>query len=373
MPRAPSRIVMVGTSLATRGGISAVVRGYRNAGLFARWPIDYVESHCDGSRAAKFAQAIRGLAKTAWLAFRHPNAVLHVHVASRASFWRKCAFMALGRIAGWPLVFHLHGGGFADFHDRSSPAGRLAIRFFLGTAACVVTVSERWREWAREVAGHPRVICIANSVPLGSAPATPREEGLIAFVGRCDASKGILELLDALAEVRLALPRARLECAGDGDLAAVMEHAGALGVGASIATLGWVEAPRRDELLSRCAVFALPSHAEGLPMSLLEAMAAGCPVVAAASGGIPDLVIDGVNGLLVPAGDVEALAQALHRLLLDRELAARLSLEARATIARRYTPEASIERLDELYSALGVRRSAQSIPPSAARRLQEVQ
>jgi glycosyltransferase involved in cell wall biosynthesis len=119
-------------------------------------------------------------------------------------------------------------------------------------------------------------------------------------------------------------------------------------------------------------VFALPSHAEGLPMSLLEAMAAGCPVVAAASGGIPDLVIDGVNGLLVPAGDADALAQALHRMLVDRELAARLSREARATIARRYTPEAAVERLDQLYGALGVRRGPQAPARSAPRPLQEI-
>ena len=72
-------------------------------------------------------QTLRGLAILAWLGLRHQNALLHVHVASRASFWRKCAFMALGRVAGWPIVFHLHGGGFADGEGGEALHGALLI------------------------------------------------------------------------------------------------------------------------------------------------------------------------------------------------------------------------------------------------------
>lgn len=369
---APTRIVMVGTSVHTHGGISAVVASYRRAGLFARWPIEYVESHRDGNRLAKLACALRGLATLAWLALRHRHALLHVHVASRASFWRKCAFMALGRAAGWPLVFHLHGGGFADFYaEECSPRGRRAVRFFMDRAACIVTVSERWSAWVRSVSPNPRVACIPSGVRLPRTATGPREPGLVAFVGRCEESKGVLDLLGALAEVRLAIPGARLECAGEGDLDALVERAGGPGLAGAVHALGWLEPRERDRLLARASVFALPSHAEGLPMSLLEAMAAGCPVVAAACGGIPDLVVDGVNGLLVTPGDVDALARALHRLLVDRGLAGRLGNEARATIARRYTAEAALERLEQLYSGLGVRRGP-APAPSPAQRFQEI-
>ncbi|HEX4332400.1 MAG TPA: glycosyltransferase family 4 protein [Usitatibacter sp.] len=368
---APSRVVMVGTSVHTHGGISAVVASYQGAGLFARWPIDYVESHCDGSRLAKLACALRGLAVMGWLTLRHPHALLHVHVASRASFWRKCAFMVLARVAGWPVVFHLHGGGFADFYEQGPSRTRRAIRFFLDRAACVVTVSERWSAWVRGVSANRRVACIPNAVHLPRTDRVRREEALIAFVGRCEEAKGILDLLEALAEVRLAIPRARLECAGEGDLGALADRAYELGVEHGVRALGWLDPAERDRLLARAAIFALPSHAEGLPMSLLEAMAAGCPVVAAACGGIPDLVVDGVNGLLVAPGDTEALACALHRLLVDRALAERLGAEARATIARRYTAEVALERLEQLYTGLGVRRGP-APAPSVARRFQEI-
>src|SRR6185503_11879463 len=232
------------------------------------------------------------------------------------------------------------------------------------------TVSERWSAWVRGVTSNRRVACVPNAVAMPRPQPVRREEPLVAFVGRCEESKGILDLIEALAQVRVAIPEARLECAGDGDRDMLAGHADAFGVAHGVRALGWVDPGCRDRLLARAAVFALPSHAEGLPMSLLEAMAAGCPVVAASCGGIPDLVVDGVNGLLVPPGDVDALACALHRLLVDRGLAQRLGNEARATIARRYTAEAALERLEQLYTGLGVRRGCAPVP-SPARRFQE--
>src|SRR6185437_16524997 len=112
------------------------------------------------------------------------------------------------------------------------------------------------------------------------------------------------------------------------------------------------------------------SHAEALPMSLLEAMAAGCPVIASAVGGIPDLVQHGKNGLLVSRGEPSALARALKALLDDPDLAARLGRGARATIAGRYTPNHVLERLEQIYGGLGVPRGPRRAR-ATARRLQE--
>jgi glycosyltransferase involved in cell wall biosynthesis len=293
------------------------------------------------------------------LVLRHRQGVLHVHGASRASFWRKSVYMAIGLFAGWRIVFHLHGGGFARFHqDECGPLARAVIRFFLDRAAWIVVVSETWERWVRGITSNRRIACIPNPVALPATLSASREHGLVVFSGRCEASKGIFDLLEAAGVLRAQVPGLRIECAGDGDLGKVQRYAQSMGMAARVKLRGWLDRRASEDLLGRASAFVLPSYAEGLPMSLLEAMAAGCPVVATRVGGIPDLVTDGVDGLLVPPGDPDALAAALLRILRDRDFAERLGNAARATIANRYAAERSLERLEHLYAGLGVRREA---------------
>jgi glycosyltransferase involved in cell wall biosynthesis len=350
----PMRVVMIGTDPATHGGISAALRVWEEAGLFGRWPVIYVPTHRDGTRLQKLVRALSAFATFAKLVMRIPRAVLHVNAASRASFWRKAPFMALALAARWPVVFHLHGGGFADFYEHECGAiRRRIVHFFLERAACIAVVSVRWGLWVRRVVPGARVVCVPNAVTVPPEAGADRDPGLIAFIGRLSAGKGVFELLEALAALRATHPEARLELAGDGDLEAVARRAHELGIGDRVLVRGWCPPGVRGQILSRASVFTLPSHAEGSPMSLLEAMAAGCPVVATRVGGIPDSVRDGHNGLLVPARDPNALAAALGRLLDHPEFAARLGASARATIARGHSPTTAIQRIGRIYAALG--------------------
>ena len=366
------RIVMLGTSFETRGGISSVLNAYRAAGLFARWRIDYVQTHCDGSRLAKWTCAMGAFFSMLFLVCRHRDAILHVHAASRASFWRKALLMAMGRLAGWPIVFHLHGGAFDRFYgEECGPWRQRIVRHFLDTAAAIVVVSERWQAWMRTVTANPHIAVVPNPVSVPASVPLERGGALVAFVGRCEQAKGVFDLIEAVHEVSGTIPTVRLECAGDGDIDAALRHVAVRGLSPNVHFMGWISPRRTQELLLRATVFVLPSHAEGMPVSLLEAMAAGCPVLATRAGGIPDVVEDGVNGLLVEPGDRDALALALHRLLVDRDLAARLGRAARETVRRRFTAEHALARLDQLYSGLGVRRGpARAAHP--ARKLQEI-
>jgi len=168
----------------------------------------------------------------------------------------------------------------------------------------------------------------------------------------------VFDLLEATHLLRGTVPQVRLECAGDGDLAKVARYALALNLGTRVSLPGWMDRAGTLDLMRRASVFVLPSYAEGLPMSLLEAMAAGCPVVATHVGGIPDVITDGVDGVIVPPGNPEALASAIGHILRDRAFARSLGNAARETIANRYSAERSLERLEQIYAGLGVRRQA---------------
>ena len=367
MARVPTQVVMIGTDPATHGGIAAAVNTWAEAGLLERWPVTYVATHRDGTRLEKLLRAVDALVAFAALACRVPCAVLHVHAASRASFWRKLPFIGAALAMRWPVVFHLHGGGFATFYEREcGPLGRAAVRFVMARAARVIVVSERWKGWVRSTFADARVDCVPNGVPLRSAAWDARDPARIAFVGRLTREKGVFDLIEAVALLRASHPRVRLELAGDGDADAIARHAYELGIGDRVLIRGWCAAGARERILARTGVFALPSHAEGLPMSLLEAMAAGCPVVASRVGGIPDAVHDGTEGLLVPAGDVAALAAALARVLSDRDLAARLGASAQVAIARRHSPAAAIDRIGRIYASLGLVPGAGRAPAFGA-------
>jgi glycosyltransferase involved in cell wall biosynthesis len=344
---------MVGTALDGRGGVAAVVGVLRQHGLFEREGVEYVATHRDGSRLDKARGAWSGFMATVAACLLRRPAVVHAHVASHASFMRKSLLLLVARRSGCKTVFHLHGGGFRRFAlEESGPVLRRWIRHTLERSSVVVTLSEGWADFVQGFAPRAKLAVVPNSVPLPAEAATPEQPQRILFLGRLEAAKGVFELLAAGARLAPDYPALRLVFGGEGDAAALRRRAQELGIADRIELPGWVGARERDAELARASVFCLPSHAEGAPMSLLEAMAAGKAVVASSVGGIPEIVRDGDNGLLVPARDAAALTSALARVLDDAGLRERLARQARATIARHYSTEVVCGQLSALYREL---------------------
>jgi glycosyltransferase involved in cell wall biosynthesis len=349
---------MVGTALEGRGGVAAVVSVLRRHGLFERERVAYVATHSEGPRMAKAKGALAGFWNTARLCLWGHPAVVHVHAASHASFLRKSIVLLIARFAGCKTIFHLHGGGFRRFAlEESGALMRGWIRHTLEKSSVVITLSEGWAQFVHAFAPRAKVAVVPNSVPLPALAAAGSEvEGRILFLGRIEAAKGVFELLAAGARLvrdHPALrPTLRLVFGGEGDLVALRRRAQELGIGERVECLGWLGPAERDLELARAAVFCLPSHAEGLPMSMLEAMAAGRSVVASSVGGIPETLVDGDNGLLVPPRDEAALASALASLLGDKALRERLAARARASIEQNYSTEVVCGQLSAIYREL---------------------
>jgi glycosyltransferase involved in cell wall biosynthesis len=174
------------------------------------------------------------------------------------------------------------------------------------------------------------------------------ERSLVLAVARLDPQKGHRHLLAAAAEV----PDAIFALAGEGpERPALEELADRLAVRDRIRFLG--ERSDVPDLLAACDVFVLPSLYEGLPISVLEAMAAERPVIATAIGGTDEVVIDGESGLLVPPADPDAIASALQNLLEDTALRARLGAAGRKIVTTDFSAREMVRRVTELYELLG--------------------
>jgi glycosyltransferase involved in cell wall biosynthesis len=348
------RVLMIGTAPDGRGGVASVVEVLRHAGLFERESVRYLCSHREGSAGAKLRVATDAFWHTCLACLRERPAVVHVHSASRASFARKSLLLLMARAAGCRTIFHLHGAEFHLFAGRECGAPmRWWIRWTLERSSVVIVLSDSWAAFVRALAPAARVVVVANSVPVPPAAGRAAEQpGRILFLGRADAGKGVHELLDAVAALAPDFPELHLVVGGVGDLAALRRRADALGIGARLSLPGWIDARDREAELARAQVFCLPSHAEGLPMAMLEAMAAGKAVVASTVGGIPEAIDDGANGLLVAPGNVPALTAALRALLQDGALRERLGGRARATVQQRFSTAAAIGQLSALYREL---------------------
>jgi glycosyltransferase involved in cell wall biosynthesis len=199
-----------------------------------------------------------------------------------------------------------------------------------------------------------KVAVIPNAVVAGdgSSPATglPRGRPLVGVVARLVPEKGIDGFLRAAASLAVRHPGAAFAIVGDGPLRAELEgQAAALGLDGRVRFLG----ARRDvrALLPALDVLAVPSRSEGTPLTIVEAMLAGTPVVATAVGGIPEQVDDGRTGLVVAPDDDDALIAALDRLLSDHRLARALAARAGVQARRRFGHAAMVRRIEDVYRA----------------------
>jgi glycosyltransferase involved in cell wall biosynthesis len=268
--------------------------------------------------------------------------------------------------SGLPLVVSLHGSDVA-VSERSRAIGR-ATRWSLERSAAVTAPSSDLLERARSLGAHgilERVPYGADAaafdVPLDAARALRRKLGfadehvVVAGVGRLVPVKGFEYLVRAHAAAVAAMPELRLVLVGDGDARRALEdRVRELDVSETVVLAGAV--PPRDVpgYMAAADVVAVPSirhggYVDGLPNVALEAMAAGKPVVGSRVGGIPELVREGENGVLVPEKDAEALADALLTLAQDAALRARLGANGRAEILEQRTWDAVGRRFVEIY------------------------
>lgn len=366
-PGARPLVWIVGPAPWSRGGVAAVTRQYLASPLAARYRLVAIATHAAGSAPARALWAVHGLARVLFGLLRERPALVHVQVASRGSFWRKLAVVALCRAAGVPAVVHVHGGGFDAFVAASPAPVRAAAAWMIETAPAAVTLSAARLAALRPLfpgaawSVIPNPVDAAALAPLAAEranrPGVATGEPLrLLFLGDVVERKGVLELLHALAAIGGPAPP-RAVIAGPGDTSRFRRLASELGVSERVEWSGWVDAGAKRELLRRADAFVLPSHVEGVPLALLEAMASGLPSVVTPVGGVLDAAVPEETSLVVPARDAAALAGAVRRLAEDAGLRRRLGAAA-CQRAQAFDLSAVADQLHALYRGVLQRGAA---------------
>lgn len=287
---------------------------------------------------------------------RHRPALAQIHTASKGSFWSNAAAGRICLRLGCPFVFRIHGGAFADFLEELSPEQRAQAGAALRSARAVAFLSDRWAERIQELVGELNWTVIPNAVdfpviPPDERPArAPDAPVTFLFIGTLRPLKGLYELIDAarILRDRGGEPPVRFLVVGrgrDDEEAAIRAHYAKDPTG-TMEFAGIQRGEGKLDAFRQADALLLPSHTEGQPLVILEAFAAGLPVIATTVGAIPEIIGEGTHGLLIPPRDPEAIAQAVVRLAADPSLRQRMGETNQALFREQYTLERYVERVD---------------------------
>jgi glycosyltransferase involved in cell wall biosynthesis len=335
--------------------MAAVIRGLLASPLAERYDVEMIVTYRSAQPRTRLFSFLGSLIALARWSLRRGPRIAHVHSAVRGSLYRKAVCVLVVRLARRPVLLHFHAGmgDIEAFVGRLGPVRRGLFRTSLRLATLVLAVSAETARMMERSFGLEGIAVIPNAVP----PMAPDElaasespgESVLYLGGFANPVKGGEPFLAAVEDTAGEFPHTPFVLAGAGDPPGSLVELAARRPNVSWA--GWLGPEAKRRQLARCAVFVLPSLSEGLPVALLEAMAWGRAIVATRVGGVPEVVADGAQALLVPAGDSDALSGAMELLLRRPEERERLAAAARERAAA-FNESEVCDRLDSLYREL---------------------
>lgn len=350
------KVCMIVPNKMVKGGIAAVVNGYHDSKLEKDYDITYVESYTDGGKLTKLLKAINGYFKFIKVLLTNKPNLVHIHSSFGPSFYRKMPFIYMASWAKIPIINHIHGADFDQFYVNASTKKKDKIKKVYDKCSVLIALSDEWKERLCRIVSSDKVVVIENYSVLHEDAYKNRLNrecnNIVLFLGELGHRKGCYDIPAVVKRVADKIPTVKFVLAGAGsqdDETAIKKLILENGVTENVIFPGWVRGSEKDKLLREADIFFLPSYNEGMPMSILDAMGYGLPIVSTNVGGIPKIVRNKENGCCCEAGDTDTYVRKIINLLSNdkwRFDAASASLEI---IKKGYSLEAHLHRLECAY------------------------
>lgn len=340
-------VLMIGIDYKNpRGGIASVLAIY--ATLFPQ--LNFIRSSVAGTRFQKMLIALGCYCRLLWtFCFNKNIKIVHIHVSSDASFWRKRIVIYLAKRWNKRIVFHCHSGRFKEFRSKNI----IAVDYTLQMCDVIVALSEEWKDYFQSI-GCKNVVIIHNVIDVPMHIDVNRKDKIIhiLFLGLISHNKGVYDIVKVIATHQQEWRnKVIFHVGGNGETDILQSQLKQNGIEDIVKFEGWVSNHKKILLLNQADIYILPSYKEGVPISILEAMSYKIPIITTPVGGIPSIVVDGVNGLIVKPGDCDAMYEALNKLINDPLLCKKMGEEGFQK-SRAYFPNIVEKQLEELYMNL---------------------
>lgn len=327
-----NKVLYVGTDPNGQGGVASVLNAYRSN----LHPYNQIITTGEITTTKKVFRFIYACIQLPYWRIRGKK-IIHIHSASYNSFKRKTFIIILSKIIGYKVIFHLHG---AEFHLFIQQYSIKKIKFVLGFCDAYIVLSKKWKALLETKLGLGNIFCINNMInqPRYFSKCLPPPTLIyLLFLGTIGKRKGVFDLLSAiLSDKEYYQNKIRLLVGGNGETDKLKTFIKENELGDIVSFLGWVSKEDKANAFIQSNIFILPSYNEGLPVSVLEALSYGLPVISTPVGGIPEIVHDGVNGILVNPGSINEIDAAIKRMIKDASLRTKMSEESQKIIKDYY-------------------------------------
>lgn len=361
------RVLLVGPIPPPVGGVESVTRCLLDSDLRS----DFDVIHCDTSRRQTKEHVSRlTLLNVLWATFyslrytylvlRHMPHIVHIPMVSlRLPFIRDAGLTLFGRLCRRKVVLHSHDGYLPEVYGRAGPLWRKLMIWIFNRSERLVTLTDSWKRFFEE-RGVTRPIDVVHN-PLDDMfgdvtsyrTTNQNRPWTVLFVGAICRDKGVPDLLEAAKRVLEVRPDIRFRLVGPGrfvgEWAAMVRERGRLGLDEFVEMPGSLQGADLLRAYADADCFVLPTYKEGMPVVLLEAMAAGLVLITTDVGGILDLVEDGVNGFVLRPGDVDGLTSRILAIAQDPEKYRWMGEENRRKVLSHYMAHAVAEQMAEVY------------------------
>ena len=349
------KVLMIGPNLKEKGGIVSVIKGYKNNGIFKKYNIEYATTHTKGNIYKKLNFYIINIIKIYFKLKTYD--IVHIHTASYWSYRRIFFILLIGKLLSRKIILHIHGGGFYQYLFTSTAFDKYIIKLGFKFSNKIIFLSpERLNDFKKFIPRNKIEIipnCIAPKLDYKKyiliRNKNPKK---ILYLGDLIKRKGIYDLLEAIRLLNYDHNKVVIYLCGIGDYGQINSYINKHFINKNVKILGWVEGNEKTKILQQAYLTILPSYTENFPMSILESMSYGIPVVASNIGGIPYAVENGKEGLLIPPGEPKLLANALEFIISSKDTWLKMSEESIKKIKNTFSPTNLEIKLNKIYFEL---------------------